>query len=1245
MKKTLVVLFLGLALLVSACRGTEPTSPPEPTAVAAEPTTAPTESPESGATGQVTNLQDVRSATIRIQAEGSFYDPDGNLYSTQSDGSGFIIDPSGIAITNNHVVGGAGILRVWLGGESESRNAQLLGISECADLAVIDIEGDGYPYLEWYEGDLNVGLPIYAAGFPLGDPEYTLLQGIISKEKAGGESDWASVDSVIEHTALTNPGSSGGPIVTEDGQAVAVHYAGDPEAEQHFAITRAEALPIIEQLRAGDDVDAIGINPRAVAFEDGLNGVWVTSVRAGSAADKAGIKGGDLITKMAGMTFLTDETLDHYTMADYCDILRTHGPESTIDVEVVRFDTEEVLEGQLNGRPLEATFSFAKEGEDDVTDTGESYSNYVKMQDDTGAIQIEVPAEWDDVDGRALTRAEDGIPFAASIVAAPDLDAYWDYQVPGIEFSAQPAVPGKLTVNQVLDIFDYRDECEYVGREPYSDSLYTGAYDHYTNCAETESALFVVASFPEDETFVNTIVIKALTDADLDAADHALATFQVTGDLPQTGQGTDDAPPSGDTFALTIGNRTPEPICGIYVIPSDADGWGANLLGSEQLEAGAYWSKEDLDAGATHDLLVKDCTDATLGVRWQMDENMVVNFGGVSETVNLLFENETGSGVCELYISPSDSGDWGADWLGQTATAVTSGRAWRFWLEPGTYDLLARDCEGEDLEQVNEVDLSQSQTWTLGDDGQEGDAGDTFEITVTNQSPQSICSVSIVPSGTEEGNNQLGTTTIESGQSKDFAIDAGAAYDVWANDCDDAYLGVIWDVDQPRELTIGGSGRTSNLLVKNNLEVKVCEIKISPSDADDWGDDWLQEEGAEIRAGKTWRFWVEPGTYDVIARDCDGEDLEQVDKVDLSKDRTWTLGKESQEDEQNTGADFYVSVNNLSPQPICSVTIAPTGSKDWGPNLLKAGSLKAGQATSFGLDTGTTYDVAARDCDDAFLGTLWTVGEEETLTIGGDDRTSSLLVQNDLDVSICKFFIEPPEAGKQWKDMLVEEGAAITPGSAWRFWVEPGEKIVVAQDCDGNELVNLTRDLSQDQTLTLGDGQEGSQGDGSQFSILVSNQSLWPICSVKIAPSDGDGWGDNWLESPVEPDQYWEFFVETGTYDVSAQDCVGAYLGILWDVEESETLTIGGSGRTLYFHVKNDLEVDVCEIKVSPVDSEDWGEDWLQEEGSVITAGSAWRFWVEPGIYDVLARDCQGEDLERIEDVDFSRDWQWVLRP
>ena len=137
-------------------------------------------------------------------------------------GSGVIIDDSGVAVTNNHVVTGAAILRVFVGGESQPRNARIVGVSECSDLAVIDIEGDGYPYLEWFDGQIYAGLDVFAAGFPLGDPEFTLTKGIVSKARTRGETNWASV---IEHDANINPGNSGGPLVTTDGKVIGINYA------------------------------------------------------------------------------------------------------------------------------------------------------------------------------------------------------------------------------------------------------------------------------------------------------------------------------------------------------------------------------------------------------------------------------------------------------------------------------------------------------------------------------------------------------------------------------------------------------------------------------------------------------------------------------------------------------------------------------------------------------------------------------------------------------------------------------------------------------------------------------------------------------------------------------------------------------------------------------------------------------------------------------------------------------------
>ena len=228
-------------------------------------------------------------------------------------------------------------------------NARILGVSECSDLALIDIEGDGFPYLSWYDGPATVGLEVFAAGFPLGDPEYTLTNGIVSKENADGETSWASVDSVIEHTATINPGNSGGPLVDTNAKVVGVNYAGSSSTNQYYAINRGTTIPVIEQLKTGKDVDSIGINGQAISNEDGsITGIWVSSVKSGSPADKAGVEAGDIITSLENIYLASDGTMN-----EYCDILRTKKPEDTMALQVLRWQSGEILEGQLNGRTME----------------------------------------------------------------------------------------------------------------------------------------------------------------------------------------------------------------------------------------------------------------------------------------------------------------------------------------------------------------------------------------------------------------------------------------------------------------------------------------------------------------------------------------------------------------------------------------------------------------------------------------------------------------------------------------------------------------------------------------------------------------------------------------------------------------------------------------------------------------------------------------------------------------------------
>ena len=312
----------------------------------------------------VTKLSDVKKAVVQIEAEGTFLDPEFGLQvNSAGRGSGFIVDPSGYVVTNNHVVTGSAMVKVWVNGESEPRNARVVGYSECNDLAVIKIDGSDFSYLDWYDGAIDPGMEIYLAGFPLGEPEFSLTKGIISKSNTSGDTSWTSISGgVLGHDATGNPGNSGGPLVTADGKVVGVHFASLSSANQYFAISEKTAQDVVPDLKKGKNVDSIGVNGSVVSTEDGsITGVWVASVASGSAADKAGVKAGDIITQLEGLVVGTDGT-----MADYCSVIRTHDPSSTLSLTVLRWSTGEILEGQLNGRELAVT------GQMDTSSAGSS---------------------------------------------------------------------------------------------------------------------------------------------------------------------------------------------------------------------------------------------------------------------------------------------------------------------------------------------------------------------------------------------------------------------------------------------------------------------------------------------------------------------------------------------------------------------------------------------------------------------------------------------------------------------------------------------------------------------------------------------------------------------------------------------------------------------------------------------------------------------------------------------------------
>ena len=474
--------------------------------------------------GSASSVEAVRDATIQVVATGSIRDPEVGRSTDIGSGSGFFISDDGMAVTNNHVVTGAATLEVFVGGDdSRSYNARVVGVSECNDLALIDVDiDDTVPYLEWFTDEIAAGLEVWAAGFPLGDPEYTLTKGIVSKANASGDVvSTASVERVVEHDANIQPGNSGGPLVDTNGKVVAVNFAGGAVAsttEQFFGIAADVASSVVDRLENGDD-ESLGINGWPVSDDAlGITGMWVAGVAAGSPAAAADIAPGDIITSLNGLDMGVDGT-----SVDYCDVIRTAG-DRAIAAEVLRFDTDEVLTGEINGnKPLVVASSISGivGGQTDLA-AGESYDDYVTLIDDTNTISVDVPAAWTDTD---LVPADaDGVPIPW-IQASPDIDEFdTSYRVPGMVFAALPTT--RSTTELLAEFAPTAGECVDEGVEPYSDSRFVGEIQVWGECAGRDTAYVVLISeLIAGGEFKFLTIVQAVTSADVEALEVILETF------------------------------------------------------------------------------------------------------------------------------------------------------------------------------------------------------------------------------------------------------------------------------------------------------------------------------------------------------------------------------------------------------------------------------------------------------------------------------------------------------------------------------------------------------------------------------------------------------------------------------------------------------------------------------------------------------------------------------------------------
>ncbi|MEB3233512.1 MAG: HhoA/HhoB/HtrA family serine endopeptidase [Leptolyngbyaceae bacterium] len=251
---------------------------------------------------------------------------DSQEFREQGQGSGFIVDASGIILTNAHVVSGADTVTVTLR-DGRTFEGEVKGADDALDLAVVKISGPDLPIAPLGNSDnVQVGDWAIAVGNPLG-LDNTVTLGIVSTlNRSSSQAGIADkrID-FIQTDAAINPGNSGGPLVNANGEVIGINTAIRADAQGiGFSIPINAAKAIQDQLARGETIPHpfIGIrmstltpdmakeinsDPNAPIVIPEVNGVLVAAVLPDSPAASGGLRQGDVITKIGDETVTTAE--------------------------------------------------------------------------------------------------------------------------------------------------------------------------------------------------------------------------------------------------------------------------------------------------------------------------------------------------------------------------------------------------------------------------------------------------------------------------------------------------------------------------------------------------------------------------------------------------------------------------------------------------------------------------------------------------------------------------------------------------------------------------------------------------------------------------------------------------------------------------------------------------------------------------------------------------------------------------
>jgi serine protease Do len=314
-------------------------------------------------------VERVLPAVVNVTTDVFRTDALGNPSTARGVGTGFIVRPNGVIVTNCHVIEGASRITVSTSDEEPARHeARVIG-GDCEnDLAVLQVDARGLPTVPLGDSDqLVLGQQVVAIGYALaleGGPSVTtgILSSLDRTIRARdpncttcGPDDLRTYPSVLQTDAAINQGNSGGPLVDMQGRVIGINSAGNDGAENiGFAIPVDAAkdpisLAIDEPLAPSA---YLGVSTRPVTADLALqldltvdSGAYVLATTGDGPAEEAGIRQGDVIVAVAGEEVTSSEQLGV--------VLDGQTPGERVPVEVVREDGSSAeIEVTLGTRPL-----------------------------------------------------------------------------------------------------------------------------------------------------------------------------------------------------------------------------------------------------------------------------------------------------------------------------------------------------------------------------------------------------------------------------------------------------------------------------------------------------------------------------------------------------------------------------------------------------------------------------------------------------------------------------------------------------------------------------------------------------------------------------------------------------------------------------------------------------------------------------------------------------------------------------